>query len=82
MRIMIRNVYIYECHLVLDSSPSYHFTMFKNEIVCFTRQHCVAEGARQSLRKKEKEKRKKEKQEKPVNPLLTVTGSEIGTVVL
>ena len=25
--------------------------MFKNDLVCITRQHCVAEGARQSLRK-------------------------------
>ena len=51
MRIIIRNVHICECHLVLHSSPSYHFTMLKNDLVCITRQHCVAEGERHSLRK-------------------------------
>ena len=49
MRITMRNVHICECHLVLHSSPSYHFTMFKNDLVCTTRQHCVAEGARRAL---------------------------------
>ena len=34
MRITMRNVHICECHLVLHSSPSYHFTMFKNDLVC------------------------------------------------
>ena len=34
---------ICECHLVVHSSPSYHFTMFKNDLVCITRQHSVAE---------------------------------------
>ena len=48
----MRNVHICECHLVLHSSPSYHFAMFKNDLVCTTRQHCVAEGARHSLSKK------------------------------
>ena len=52
MRIIIRNVHICECRLVHHSSPSYHFTMFKNDLVCFTRQHCMAEGARHSLREK------------------------------
>jgi hypothetical protein len=50
----MRNVHICECHLVLHSSPSYHFAMFKNDLVCITRQHYVAEGARHSLRKKYK----------------------------
>ena len=49
--IIMRNVHICQCHLVLHSSPSYHFTMFKNDFVCIARQHYVAEGARQSLRK-------------------------------